>query len=77
MKSPPAEGMGSHPDRREGGLPLAAEAARLLDRLRAEPLPAEPWAAAALRRATQAAFAILDHVRRLAKPATHQPKDTP
>ena len=64
-------------DRPDADLPLADEAARLLDRLRAEPLPAELHTAAALRRATQAAFAILAHARRLTEPQAHNPEDTP
>ena len=44
---------------------LADDAARLLERLRAEPLPADERPAAALRKATQAAFALLEEVRKL------------
>ena len=58
-------------------VPLADAAAQLLDRLRAEPLPAEPRTAAALRRATQAAFAILAHARRLTEPQAHNPEENP
>ena len=58
-------------------LPLADEAARLLDRLRAHPLPADPRTAAALRRATQAAFAILAHTRRLTGLPARNPEETP
>ena len=64
-------------DRHARETALAADAARLLDRLRAEPLPAEPRTAAALRRATQAAFAILAHARRLTKPPARNPEENP
>ncbi|MDE0717335.1 MAG: hypothetical protein OXH64_05280 [Rhodospirillaceae bacterium] len=56
--------------------PLAEEAADLLDRLRDEPLPEEPRNAAALRRATQAAFVILQQARTLAERRTREPKET-
>lgn len=46
-------------------VPLANDAARLLDRLRAEPLPEDERPATALRKATQAAFALLEEVRKL------------
>ncbi len=61
--------------RSDEDLPLADEAAQLLDRLRSEPLPAEPRTAAALRRATQAAFAILAHTRRLTGPKAHKTEE--
>ncbi|MCY3830137.1 MAG: hypothetical protein OXF89_13475 [Rhodospirillaceae bacterium] len=60
-----------------GGIPLDEESARLLGRLRAEPLPEEPRAAAALRRATQAAFAILEQVRKLAERRSREPEEIP
>ena len=56
---------------------LADDAARLLDRLRAYPLPDEPRAAAALRRATQAAFAIMEQARAMAERQACKPKETP
>ena len=59
------------------GRALAGDAARLLDRLRAYPLPAEPRKAAALRRATQAAFAILEQARTLAERQARKPEETP
>ena len=62
---------------RDEAVPLADAAAQLLDRLRAEPLPAEPRTAAALRRATQAAFAILAHARRLTEPSARNPEENP
>ena len=57
-------------------IPLDEEAARLLDRLRAEPLPNEPRTAAALRRATQAAFAILEQARKLADRPARKTEET-
>ncbi len=56
---------------------LAGDAGRLLDRLRTYPLPAEPRKAAALRRATQAAFALLEHARTLAERQAREPEETP
>ena len=60
-----------------GGRALAGDAVSLLDRLRAYPLPEEPRNAAALRRATQAAFAILEQARTLAERQAREPKETP
>ena len=71
------DGMQTTGGSRDEDFPLADEAARLLDRLRAEPLPAEPRTAAALRRATQAAFAILAHARRLTEPSARNPEENP
>lgn len=62
---------------RDSNLPLADQAANLLDRLRVHPLPADPRTAAALRRATQAAFAILAHTRRLTKKRVRNPEENP
>ena len=64
-------------DRHTRETALADDAAQLLDRLRAEPLPANPRTAAALRRATQAAFAILSHTRRLTEPSARNPEENP
>lgn len=58
-------------------IPLTEEATRLLEQLRKEPLPEEPRNAAALRRATQAAFAILEQARILADRPAREPKETP
>ena len=58
-------------------VPLADAAAQLLDRLRAEPLPMDERPAAALRKATQAAFAILAHARRLTEPPARNPEENP
>ena len=77
MRVPRFDGACMTGNRRDTDLPLADEAARLLDRLRAEPLPAEPRTAAALRRATQAAFAILSHTRRLTEPSARNPEENP
>ena len=52
--------------RRETGPALADDAARLLDRLRREPLPANERAAAALRQATRHAFILVEETRKLA-----------
>ncbi len=57
--------------------PLAEEAALLLDRLREEPIPEEPRNAAALRRATQAAFVILKQTRTLAERRAREPRGDP
>lgn len=77
MKSPPAERMPTTGDIGDETLPLADEAADLLDRLREEPLPEEPRNAAALRRATQAAFVILQQARTLAERRAREPEETP
>ncbi len=45
--------------------PLADAAARLLDRLRAEPLPVDAEEAAALHKATRNAFLLLEETRTL------------
>ena len=52
--------------RRETGPALADDAARLLDRLRSEPLPAGERTAAALRQATRHAFILVEETRKLA-----------
>ena len=49
----------------ETGRALADDAARLLDRLRNEPLPANERAAAALRQATRHAFILVEETRKL------------
>ena len=77
MRFPRLDGARMIDNSRDEAVPLADAAAQLLDRLRNEPLPAEPRTAAALRRATQAAFAILAHTRRLTEPQAHNPEDTP
>ena len=77
MRFPRFDGACMTGNSRDEDFPLADEAARLLDRLRAEPLPAEPRTAAALRRATQAAFAILSHTRRLTEPSARNPEENP
>ena len=46
-------------------IPLVDAAAVLLDCLRAEPVPEDERPAVALRKATQAAFALLEEVRKL------------
>ena len=51
--------------RRETDPALADDAARLLDRLRSEPLPANERAAAALRQATRHAFILVEETRKL------------
>ena len=56
---------------------LAEDAARLLERLRNRPLPDDPRAATALRRATQAAFALLEQARTLAERQARKPGETP
>ena len=50
----------------ETGRALADDAARLLDRLRNEPLPAGERTAAALRQATRHAFILVEETRKLA-----------
>lgn len=59
------------------GRALTEDAARLLERLRNRPLPDDPRTAAALRRATEAAFAILEQARKLAERQAREPKETP
>ncbi len=71
------DGAGVKPGCREPDAPLAEEAARLLERLRAHPLPEDPRTAAALRRATQAAFAILEQARLLAGRPARETGETP
>ena len=71
------DGAGVKPGCRGPDLPLDEEAALLLERLRAYPLPEDAWTAAALRRATQAAFAILEKVRILAGEPVREPEETP
>ena len=77
MRFPRLDGARMIDNSRDEAVPLADAAAQLLDRLRNEPLPAEPRTAAALRRATQAAFAILAHARRLTKPSARNPEENP
>ena len=52
--------------RRETGPALADDAARLLDRLRNEPLPDSERTAASLRQATRHAFILVEETRKLA-----------
>ena len=52
--------------RRETEPALADDAARLLDRLRNDPLPAGERTAAALRQATRHAFILVEETRKLA-----------
>lgn len=56
-------GPGAGPD---SGRALADDAARLLDRLRKEPLPEDPHKAAALRDATRNIFVLVEETRTLA-----------
>ena len=62
--------------RRETNPALADDAARLLDRLRNEPLPDSERTAAALRQATRHAFILVEETRKLAGADTPAPAAT-